>query len=315
MNPPAPAVPLEAGHAATAPTGQSIAWVGSRGGGTGRPVVRVSAEEDLRGRRGVGQLAVRDEQVEREPVRPALAHRRRLIRAYHPGTEQAGREPVRVLVVDDVGGVGEVDLVLAEVEGEEEDRIGPVAVDPVAGEERVVPVAVVEPRLGGHRVAADPLATGVHVLEVARRLVEADRRLQQVVVEAVDQVEEVGRRGVGVGGRVAARGVVVPGAAERGAAGLGEEAERERPVVAGVLLHLLLHAGDPRVRVGVVAAQLRAAVRAVDPGRVGAEVDGQRSVGLVWVVVVDERLVGEPGQRAPRERPPAARVDHDLVEV
>ena len=135
-------------------------------------------------------------------------------------------------------------------------------------------------------------------------------------MEAVDEVEEVGRDACrGWSSCRCRHGVVVPGAAERRAAGLVEEAERERPVAAA-LRHLRLRAGDPRRCVGVVAAQLRAGLseRSIQVGSAPRSTVSGVAVWSGWMSQT-ERRVGEPGQRAPGERRPAARVDDDLVEV
>ena len=74
-------------------------------------------------------------------------------------------------------------------------------------------------------------------------------------------------------------------------------------------------AGDVGVGMDVVALQPRATGRVVEPGRIGGEVDGDRRLRRVGVVVPDARGIGEVGARLPPQDLAVVGTDDDLVEV
>ena len=173
---------------------------------------RVFADRQVRPG-GVGARAFGDEQVEGVEVAPRLAHHARLDRRDRRAAggidDEPVAQPVPVLVVDDAGIVAAVDVEPVE---EVHLHLRRQAVGWRAEVGVVDPRAVVDLRLDV--VAAGALPARVRALEVARRLVEADRRLSEVVVEAAGQHVDVDRGLllVGLRGR---RRVAVPRAAGR----------------------------------------------------------------------------------------------------
>ena len=142
--------------------------------------------------------------------------------------DQPVREAVADLVVDDVRHVAAVHVAACEQVHLHARRVA-------VGRRREVGVvealAVVD--LGADVVVAEPGAARVDALEVARRLVEADRRLREVLRVAADEHVDVGRR-LELVGRARRRDRGVPRAAARGARRGGRErcAARVEPVAA-----------------------------------------------------------------------------------